>query len=279
MMRWKRQSDTGEQENPFNLSISDLMAGVLVIFILTLVSMFINYKGKADNIDSAPQYRAEILDDIYNEVSAILNDDKAIDKDEERGSIIIRADSMGGANGIFDNQNSHLNSVGERKVEALAVSIAKIKERYEKDPKQKAKWNIIDTIMIEGHTDTKPYPGIDAETKKPIDKNLQLSTDRAVNTWLYMQGKKAGKDSKESLGDYTNNAGEKLFSVAGYGKERPLKFIREPIIKNGKVELEEDGKPKMRDRTLNGESEEQRRIEIRFIIRPQTGNEEKEVKQ
>ena len=67
----KRSKDIESPENPFSLSIGDLMAGVLFIFVLLLASTMLDIQQKAEaDAEIANQYndiKAELFLDIAKE--------------------------------------------------------------------------------------------------------------------------------------------------------------------------------------------------------------------
>lgn len=95
----------------------------------------------------------------------------------------------------------------------------------------------IDTILIEGHTDTDPFKGDVTGLK-----NLDLSTLRATRTYLALTNAQRGL-SELTNGD--SKSPQPVLGVAGYGPFRPV--------------LGNDGKP-LADKARH------RRIDLRFIM-------------
>lgn len=222
------------QSDPFNLSISDLMAAMLAIFILALISVIIVYKEGADNLTRVNEQRSEVLTAIHNDLNQETK--KKVILDEKNGILRIETDETSsntdklpklGAEAVFNRGESKLTPTGESIVKDIGKSILAIKN----DKKYESNWKVVDTIMIEGHTDSVPL-------QQGNRTNLDLSTERASYTWKFMD-----RNMDNALSKLHNFEGKKLFSIAGYGEQRPL--------------LEND--------TTNGKN---RRIEIRFIIKP-----------
>lgn len=223
-----------QQTDPFNLSISDLMAAMLAIFILALVSMIVVYKEGSDNLVHITEQRAELLSAIHNDLK--IETKRKISLDEKNGILRIETDeaintTMGiptlRAEAVFNRGESKLTPTGEELIKDLGRAILMIKN----DPKYASNWKSVDTIMIEGHTDSVPL-------QEGIRTNLDLSTERASYTWKFMDW-----NTGSALSSLRNIEGKKIFSIAGYGDQRPL--------------LEGD--------STNAKN---RRIEIRFIIKP-----------
>ncbi len=228
----ERYDDSFEQKDPYSISISDLMAGVLIIFILALVSMILVYKESVENITNINEQRAQILEEIYEKLPA--QDKERIKLDAKNGILRIQADGISNlstsekkAVGAFALNKSELTEDGEKLILDISKAILEMKE----NPQLAPNWKVVDTIMIEGHTDSIPL-------KDGYRTNLDLSTERASYTWKFMDFK-----SGYAFSSMKNNDGQSLFSIAGYGEQRPLPNI-------------------------DSKDERNRRIEFRFIIKP-----------
>lgn len=88
----------------------------------------------------------------------------------------------------------------------------------------------LDAVFIEGHTDNHPYGGDESG-----QRNRQLSTERANKVYNILL------DDSSFLRKYTNPQGQQLFSLSGYGSERPVPghehttFTDDPV--NRRIEL------------------------------------------
>jgi len=73
----RRKKEIEQTENPFSLSISDLMAGVLFIFVLLLASTMLDIQQKAEaDAEIAEKYK-NVKSDIYLDIAKEFRDDLA----------------------------------------------------------------------------------------------------------------------------------------------------------------------------------------------------------
>lgn len=276
-MKWKESVDNESHGDPFALSISDLMAGILVVFILALVAMFLTYQQGVDDISGTLKQREVLLLDIKKEIT---NDtglaDIGIVVYEKDGIIRISDNGKAGdeGQGIFDVNKSQLNERGQIVLQKLTNILL---NSYNNASNYK-KWNTVDVVLIEGHTDNKDRPGEDINNPGIIkDTNLELSVDRAISAWDMMKGIPAVGTSSivvraNTLQDIKNSEGRSMFSVAGYGRTRLLDETWEERKINGSIVYKSDGTPEYDVIPIGKEDPRQRRIEIRFIVKPKLPN-------
>tara|TARA_Y100001960_G_C14768285_1_gene878310 strand:+ start:871 stop:1662 length:792 start_codon:yes stop_codon:yes gene_type:complete len=178
------------------ISISDLMAGLLIIFILTLTYFILSYTEKTDYISKNQSLKEKVLKDIKEQMES-----KGFNVKLDEKQWVLRLDLP-----LFKSCGVKLNYEGKRTIEALGQVMYGefIKNEYK---------NSIETVFIEGHTDDAPI-GKSGNCK--YTSNWELSAQRAINTWVGM------KDHEPRLKRLKNNKKEKLFSVSGYGESRPI---------------------------------------------------------
>jgi chemotaxis protein MotB len=219
-----------EDENYF-ISMTDMMVGILFIFIILLMVFALNFrqqtdisedrirqleqveetvrevneelkrlKGRVDrelqSMDAADSVRQDMLEEIRAELSrAGIN----VTVDTENGVLRLRDDAIG-----FRTDRPNLEAVALANVEKVADALAIVMPRYAEDGGTRPAY--IETMFIEGHTD-------DRGTEQ---RNLTLSTERAVNTYFAMVRRQA------VLKGLHNRAGTEILSVSGYGSSRPV---------------------------------------------------------
>lgn len=219
-----------DEENPYWISFSDLMSALLVIFILAAVALIIELTQRTQDIDAgieelkkAEQARQDILNEVREDLAKqnikveIADNETVIRIPEETLSFKSGEDLI--PEGMLDAVK-HIGMV-------LHTAIMK-NDRF----------SYLDTVFIEGHTDSEPITRGKYWTKG----NWGLSADRAITVWKLW---KEDLILEPSLNELKNHSGEKLFSVSGYAATR-------------RVELDEST-PELRAKN--------RRIDIRFTVK------------
>lgn len=228
-----------EDENYF-VSMTDMMVGILFIFIIMLMVFALNFKQQTDvsveqieRLERARQQAkivADRLDTLKEEVRAEL---QQIDKSDQVRSALLqeirtRLVAQGLdvqidlANGVlrltedavrFPASSAILNDLASENVRKIALVLREVLPAYAScvptensacanDPNATS----VETVFVEGHTDV---TGAD-------DTNWQLSTERAVNTYRLLTS------AEPLLRSLTNRAKREIISVSGYSSTRPV---------------------------------------------------------
>lgn len=259
-------------------SVSDLMSALLFVFILTLSAAIIQARSATHNAQEAEQraqreaaqaaaVRTELqttqdrlqivenrLEGNAQALASLLGSLKdrlgalniPIDIDAQRGVMRVPESAV-----TFRVGSAQLDEDNRRKVTIIGRVLAAELACFQ--PKQTSvrcqamnpNGNTLDAVLIEGHTDNLTYRG-----DKTDRRNRLLSTARSNAVFDVMV---VGNQPLEAL---RNTNGERLFSLSGYGAERPL-----------------DGHNHSRptDDAVN------RRIEFRFIMTPPAVSREESV--
>ncbi|RLT90793.1 flagellar motor protein MotB [Ketobacter sp. GenoA1] len=206
-LKGRYQNHQVDEENPYWISFSDIMAGLLVIFVLAAVALILELTQKSEQWDEAikeiakaEQVRKDLLREIEQELNAMNIPVKISDNDTV---LRIPEDVLTFAQGRFDIP-------GDEKSQRIALDIGKVLfASITKDER----WKYLDTIFVEGHTDRVPY------RNRSIKGNWGLSTFRAISVWNYWN---QTMDEGFRLDMLNNHLGKKLFSVSGYAETRPV---------------------------------------------------------
>jgi len=195
-----------DEENPYWMSFSDIMAGLLVIFVLASVALILELTQKREQWDEAiqeiakaEQVRRHLLHEIVDELMAMNIPVEISDNDTV---IRIPENVLTFRQGSFDipSDEHHKN---------IALDIGRV--LYSSITKDN-RWQYLDTIFVEGHTDKVPY------RNRLIKGNWGLSTFRAISVWDYWN---STMEEGHRLEELDNHIGKKLFSVSGYAETRP----------------------------------------------------------
>ena len=231
------------------VSVSDIMAGLLFVFIITLVAFVIQFQyasdakereqkilnEKVDDLTNAKKLREALLSQIEDELDA---QGVKVQVDLEHGILRLTEETI-----RFRTGNSTLDEQPKRNIEIIARVLAELLPCYAGMPSpditcRKETQGKLEAVFIEGHTDNVPIKGVNYT-------NWELSAQRAINTYKYM------RQLQPQLVAIKNSRGEPLFSVAGYADSRP-----------------QYAHDKSTDDPRN------RRIDMRFIMTPPSKNHE-----
>ena len=215
--------------NPYWISFSDIMAGILVIFILAVVFLILQLSQRQELVDRAiteiqsiNQIRETMLVEIKEElerrgIRVLISEDKTILRLPED---LLAFETL--QYEIPEDRKTTVAEIGE-----VILSAVTRDERFKH----------IDTIFVEGHTDSRRA----ARFMSGLG-NWGLSTARAISVWKYWSEELPFGSELRAL---RNPRGEPLFSVSGYGDTR-------------RIEPEDDTAEKQRAN---------RRIDVRFSMR------------
>ncbi|WP_431689296.1 OmpA/MotB family protein [Hahella sp. NBU794] len=235
-----------DEENPYWISFSDIMAGLLVIFVLAAVALILELTQKSEQWDDAIKEIAkaeQVRKDILREIEQELNEKNIPVRISDNDTVLrIPEDVLTFRQGRFDIPKDQLH-------QDIALEIGKVLfHTISKD----SRWQYLDTIFVEGHTDKVPY------RNSSIKGNWGLSTFRAISVWNYWN---TMLEENERLELLRNHMGKTLFSVSGYADTRPVPCTNvDPDVMNTEVcpagLLEE-----------TESQQKNRRIDIRFTVR------------
>jgi flagellar motor protein MotB len=196
-----------DEENPYWMSFSDIMAGLLVIFILAAVVLILELTEKRAKWDQAIEDIAkaeQVRKDILREVEIELNSKNIPVVVSDNDTVLrIPEQALTFKQGSFDIPNDDYHR-------SIVVEIGEV--LYKAISKDR-RWEYLDTVFIEGHTDKIPY------RNSSFKGNWGLSTFRAISLWDFWN---ANMDKNYILENIKNHSGDRLFSVSGYAETRPV---------------------------------------------------------
>ncbi|WP_302158135.1 OmpA family protein [uncultured Acidaminococcus sp.] len=194
---WKKKKEEKAQQSgdAFTTSVSDLMAGLLSIFILALCYFMLNFQTVTNKYTGNTELRNQLLKDVG--------------KDLQAQGLQVRIDTKQGVlripeSVLFESGEASIKEQGQAAVSKLSQSLLKTMTRPEYR-------EALETVFIEGHTDNVPIHN------EFFQSNWELSTQRAINTWNLM------RNDVPEFNWLVNPRGEPIFSCSGYAETRPVR--------------------------------------------------------
>lgn len=269
-MRERSLGRAAEEEGGYLASVSDLMVGLLFVFIILLMAFALNFRVAERDAKQEEERLVLELEEVEKERRRLAEErDRLLTERETLGellrslaereakrlrmlqdvvSLLAERDVqvvLSPEDGIlrlpeellFDSGSAVLRGDGERALRELATVLARVLPCYSRAPAAAradcpdGAQPILEAVLVEGHTDDVPIHG------GPFRDNWELSAARGVNTF------KALVEFQPSLDLLRNARGEALLGVAAYEARRPV--AREPT-------------PEARRRN--------RRIDLRFLL-------------
>ena len=196
--RAMRTSDQPEETENYLISSSDLMIGLLFIFIILVVSLSVKIQ-KTGKLEDPMGNFMTILDQKAKQRGSTIK------IDPKTGVITLHSD------GLFDTGKAILKPEGIQEILDIRKDLADMLPCYitYEQSKQKCLQNptlaTIETVFIEGHTDSKPM-------NHPLYNNWHLGLDRARAVYQVLAG--------DGLSEYKNERGQPIFGFSSYGDDR-----------------------------------------------------------
>jgi flagellar motor protein MotB len=204
-----------EEENYF-ASMTDMMVGLVFIFIIMLMYFVLEFRNVTDQLVGADQTRTEILKKLE---STLKSEGVDVTVDTQNG-VLRLPDAI-----LFDSGHAELKPQGHTAVGHLADALADVLPCYTDlasvadarpatCPKSKHR---IESVYIEGHTDQDSYSGGGL-----IRDNWDLSVVRATNTYRELTALRPNLATLCAV--KPGGRCEPVLSVSGYGPQRPVEL-------------------------------------------------------
>ncbi len=234
-------------DSDYLASISDLMSGLLFVFIITLVLFALDFQRSSHDLRVTQQQLARTQQELTNteELRRFLVEFIA-QRLRERGvrvSVDIETATLRLPEEVlFPLGSAELTPAGRNATAALADVLASILPCFAvptkgvRPPRCTDFWHPgrLEAVFIEGHTDDLPLkPGA------PFASNWELSTARAITCFRLLSA------TRPELEEVRNPQGHQALGVAGYADLRPVEPNRDDASR-----------------------QKNRRIDVRFIMVP-----------
>lgn len=216
-----------EADGGYLASASDLMIGLLFVFIILVVVLALEQRRQQGVIDAQRAGLIGAGDPLFVVTGAIGGALKKVlpnvKVDEKTGVISLPEDAL------FPRGSADLNATGlevlTRAAEQLAIAMPcyVVNQRTGRDCRTNPHEHEIDTIFIEGHTDSVPFS---AGGRDNFD--LSLARARAVDRVLVQ---------RTPLVAYRNRTQQPVFSFSAYADTRPRPGTKPTDAENRRVDL------------------------------------------
>jgi len=204
-----------EEEESYFVSMTDLMVGVIFVFVILLMAFAMSYREQEaeteeryEKFDVVREARTQILHDIQH---ALKDHGIEVTIHEERGALLLPEDVL------FPSGSAEISEIGRNSLKVLAAELMAVLPCHTTPPSndplctKRETSALIETVFVEGHTDNVPIG-----RNSPFKDNWDLSAERAIATY-----KELIRQQPE-LDELTNSVPQKIFSVSGYGERRPI---------------------------------------------------------
>lgn len=212
--RGVRRTRAEEEQESYFISMSDMMVGLLFIFIILLLYFALQFRQTTETLTGAGETRREILETLK----------RRLDERLRPYDLTVRIDPVTGVlslpnSVLFETAQYELTPQGRAAIGIVAEELAIVLPCYADVARggppclgQEAEHKI-DAILVEGHTDANPLIG-----SGTLRDNFDLSALRATHTFRQLLTVRRGLRALE------NRSGRRpvpILGVAGYGEFRP----------------------------------------------------------
>lgn len=207
----KQRGFTTQDEGGYLASVSDLMSGLIFIFIIMLVAFALGLQQQQDRLDRAKDERTELLRDLVDRLNV---QQIKVEIDEKQGVLRL------GERVLFAQARADLNDNARTTVHKLADVLMQVLPCYTRTPadipragcEEKGRGGQVDALFIEGHTDDTLLSG----TGRYRD-NWELSMARARVIFNALIEASGGR-----LDKLTNGANQEVLGLSGYAERREV---------------------------------------------------------
>ena len=210
-VRRTRAQHGADEPHEFFISMTDMMVGMIFLFIIMLMFFALKLERAASqsagliaSLVTTEEIRAKILNEFKDDMT---QHGVSVQVYPQAGVLSLPE------NILFDKGKADLLPRGEEAVTILAQSLYNNLLCYTSQPGNLHEKDCphtphsVEAVLIEGHTDS---DGNDVA-------NWNLSVKRSFNTYQFLLA------VNPNLSRLTNRNGQTIFSISGYGKQRPIR--------------------------------------------------------
>jgi chemotaxis protein MotB len=225
MKAHKKNRNKSENDESYFVSMTDIMVGLLFIFILIIMYYSFQLKMQTEAQESYAQtaidHRANILINIREHLK---KEGINVKVDIEQG-VLRLPEGVLFASGIAEIEAGSRAKVVSQKLatvftDVLKCSVFNLKNKpfdtSSECKEQNESFVFLESIFIEGHTDDALVSVHGLKSDRNLTSNLRLSARRATNTYNTML------INRPILEEYRSPQNQTIFAVSAYGKTRPI---------------------------------------------------------
>ncbi|MEJ0010397.1 MAG: OmpA family protein [Alphaproteobacteria bacterium] len=220
-----RSAQSEESTEHFFTAFTDLLVGVIFIFILLLMVFALNFK-QAEAISQQSAQKVVVTEEVRAALLKAIASDMQLQGTPvtlDLGSGIIRLpESL-----LFASGEWQLSERGKQVIGQLAGVLGKYlpcASGQRNDCTGLAQGALLDSVLIEGHTDKRPFSNAQGMT------NWELSAFRAISVYKALTAAQPALDS-----GILNREGQPLLGVSAYAERRPVSYTE--LDPNRRIDL------------------------------------------
>ena len=229
-----RRTAHAEDDEGYFISMSDMLTGLLFVFIILLLYFALQFRQTTQELTGANTARQQLLEELK---ARLKRQGLQVEIDPVTG-VLRLPDAI-----LFESGSPALSAGGVNAVQKVADALIAVLPCYTDVPADVARCQSkpstyrIDALFVEGHTDKQRL------MRGGRDTNIDLSAQRAINTYLALVDRHPPLDLLTTR--YKNaSAPERrvpILSVSGYGPKRPIpgheSFAQVDLDKNRRIDL------------------------------------------
>ncbi|RSU64081.1 OmpA family protein [Sphingomonas sp. S-NIH.Pt1_0416] len=195
-----------EEGESYFMSMTDMMVGLLLIFIILLAYFALQLQSKTAELTGANQTRAEILNDLQQSLK-----DKGLQVEIDTKTGVLRLpDDV-----LFDKGQWELTDRGQAAISKVASAMVEVLPCFTTSNlcKGARSPHLIDAVFVEGHTDSDAMVG--------AMNNYGLSVRRAETTFSMLQRHQPDLQQFRNKPDGEPGSAP-ILGLSGYGPDRPI---------------------------------------------------------
>ena len=224
------EHDGGNHEHGYMASATDLMVGLLFVFIIMVAFLAHQRNTEAEAFAAEAEAYANAHEAFRDPRGAVTS---AIGEQIQQTLATVRIDPASGVislpeDVLFDLGSSTLKLGAQAKLLEIADKLNTVlpcfvaNQRKTQNCSNNPYGHEIETIFIEGHTDSRPMLKEGGNTKLSLDRAISVSNALVEGT---------------KLESYRNDQELPLFSYSAYADTRPLKGVDPADGRNRRVDL------------------------------------------